>query len=149
MQLILLLTLVLFALLYVLSRVLREHQALAAHRDHLAAELDVMKTVVEHMYRHIGPNGEGGGVFKQITVIREITEAIRNYHPELFRQEPGLIHMLRASDEFLSSLLDAAMPKGTNEWCDSQRERWEASWAQDGLTARIYTPARQEQENVD
>lgn len=149
MQLIILLTLVLFVLLYVLNRVLRERQALAAHRDHLAAELDVIKMAVEPMCRHIGPNGKGGGVFKRISEIREITETIRNYQPELFRQEPGLIHGLRATDEFLCSLLDAAMPKGTNEWCDSQRERWEASWEQNGITSRIYTYARQEPENMD
>lgn len=128
--------------LFALRRALRERESLATQRDHLAAELDFIKKAIEPVYRQIGINAEGGCVFKRITEIREITEAIRKHGPELFQQEPGLIHWLKASDEFLCSLLDAAIPQGSHEWWDSEREHWESSWEMAQLTPRIYEEVR-------
>jgi hypothetical protein len=147
MLLVILLSLLGLGLLFALRRTLRERQALAAHRDELAAELDFIKKTIAPMYSLISPNAEGG-VLKRISEMREITEAIRKHQPELFQQEPGLIHWLSASDQFLCRLCDAAMPKGSNEWCDGERERWERSWELNQLTPRIYEEARAQLETT-
>lgn len=66
-----------------------------------------------------------GGVHKRISEVREITEAIRLRHPELFKDEFGLTYWLSATDDFLCELRDAAWPEGTSPSHDELRRRFE------------------------
>lgn len=141
MKLIILLTLALFGLLYVLSRVLRERKALAEHSGQLTADLEDFKAAVEPIYRLLSPNGESS-VFTHITEIRELTVGIRKHSPEMFEQVPGLLNVLQASDEYLCRLIDAALPKGLYVSCDIERQGWECSWEISGLTPHIYGDIR-------
>ncbi|MFZ5525929.1 MAG: hypothetical protein ACOZE7_04670 [Pseudomonadota bacterium] len=66
-----------------------------------------------------------GGVHKRISEVREVAEAIRLRHPELFKDEFGLTYWLSATDDFLCGLRDAAWPEGTSPSHDELRRRFE------------------------
>jgi len=47
-----------------------------------------------------------GGVGKRISECREITEALSNHAPTVFKAEPVLIYWLEATDQFLVELYE-------------------------------------------
>lgn len=75
-----------------------------------------------------------GGVHKRIDEIREVAEAIQRRRPELYAEEYGLVHWLRASDQFLCHLRDVAMPEG----CDAMHDEMRVLFAGTGRSEEIY-----------
>ncbi|MCP1515550.1 hypothetical protein [Pseudomonas rhodesiae] len=72
------------------------------HSDRLSFERQHLR---EHLYKTVMHlEIFNGGVLYRIHECRETTEAILKHAPEVFRKEPGLVHWLSATDQFLTEL---------------------------------------------
>lgn len=72
------------------------------HSDRLSFERQQLR---EHLYKTVMHlESFNGGVLYRVHECRETTEAILKHAPEVFRKEPGLVHWLSATDQFLTEL---------------------------------------------
>ena len=72
------------------------------HSDRLSLERQHLR---EHLYKTVTHlESFNGGVLYRIHECRETTESILKHAPEVFRKEPGLVHWLSATDQFLTEL---------------------------------------------
>ena len=72
------------------------------HSDLISLERQHLR---EHLYKTVMHlESFSGGVLYRIHECRQTTEAILKHAPEVFREEPSLVHWLSSTDQFLTEL---------------------------------------------
>lgn len=90
----------------------------------MAEELASVDKALRELHEVIsnGPNG-CAGVRKVISENHEIAQAIRKHCPQVFQQEPGLVHWLHFNEQFLVRLRDVAIRSASSLDADWLRDK--------------------------